>query len=280
MKFFTKKSFVHKIILSLVILITVTTVAPNYSYAGVFEKAGSALLKEVIQLLASIGDAVMGALNGMMLGTQGLGSAMVEQDDDNMIVSNGSWLKNVSTDTKITEIEVIQDDMDKNGLFDLGAYQIPNMLYCPENIFANKIAALDINFLNPNQYTSATTGQVVEYDESKTAGEQEDKQISGAAVLRSTIATWYKSFRNIAIVGLLIVLLYLGIRILISTAASDKAKYKENLKDWLVALCLVFAMHFIMSCIIMITDKFTELFSTSTSIIRVNVTNGRTMVLY
>ena len=31
--------------------------------------------------------------------------------------------------------------------------QIPNILYCPENIFANKIAMLDVNFIKPNSYT-------------------------------------------------------------------------------------------------------------------------------
>lgn len=273
MKIFTKKNFIHKIVLSLVILILTTTVAPNYSYSAAWADAGGALLKEIIQLFASVGDAVMGALNGMMLGTQSFGSAMVKQDDPNMEDGSGSWLKTNSNNAKETVVTIPEGYMDENGLFDIGDYQIPNMLYSPENIFANRIAALDINFLNPNKYTSATTGQTVEYDENSSATEQ-DKQVSGAAVLRSSIATWYKSFRNIAIVGLLSVLVYLGIRILISTAASDKAKYKENLKDWLLALCLVFVMHIIMSGIIMVTDKFTELFSTATSTIKVEVADG------
>ena len=51
----------------------------------------------------------------------------------------------------------------------------------------------------------------------------------------------------------------MGIRIVISSTATDKAKYKENLQDWLVALCLVFIIHFIMSGIMMLTDKFTEM---------------------
>ena len=77
--------------------------------------------------------------------------------------------------------------------------------------------------------------------------------------IRDTIGSWYKAFRNIAVVGLLTVLVYLGIRIVISSTATDKAKYKENLQDWLVALCLVFIIHFIMSGIMMLTDKFTEM---------------------
>ena len=77
MKIFTKKSFVQKIVLSLVILISMTTIVPNYSYCAVWDDIGSALLKEIVQLIASLGDAVMGALNGIMLDTGGFGSAML-----------------------------------------------------------------------------------------------------------------------------------------------------------------------------------------------------------
>lgn len=279
MKIFTKKSFVHKIVVSLVILISVTTITPHYSQAVSWEDAGGALLKEVMQLVASIGDAVMGALNGMMLGTQSFGSAMVTQNDPNIREpAKGSWLTNLPDgvlEEDITTVTIPAGYMDKNGIFDLGEYQIPNMLYSLDNIFANKIAALDINFLNPNTYTSAVTGEEVEYDGGEIA-EDADKQISSAEILQDTISKWYKAFRNIAIVGLLIVLVYLGIRILISTTANDKAKYKENLKDWVLALCLVFVMHIIMSGIIMVTDKFTELFSTSSSIIKVVVESDNT----
>lgn len=139
-------------------------------------------------------------------------------------------------------------------------FGIPNMLYSPENIFANNIAALDVNFLNPNTYDSVKGGE-----------KANEKAVSAASKLRETIASWYKSFRNIAIVGLLSVLIYLGIRILLSSTAADKAKYKENIKDWLVALCLVFVINIIMSGILMLTQKCNELFSTNVNEIVVQV---------
>ena len=85
----------------------------------------------------------------------------------------------------------------------------------------------------------------------------------GETSLQETIASWYKSFRNIAVVGLLSVLVYLAIRILISSTAADKAKYKESLRDWFVALCLVFVIHIVMSGILLLTDTINSLFSTS-----------------
>lgn len=131
-------------------------------------------------------------------------------------------------------------------------YKVPNMLYSPETIFGNRIAALDVNFLRANKYTAVNDSESAE-----------DKAQSAASSISKVIAKWYKGFRNLAIVGLLSVLVYLGIRILISTAATDKAKYKENLQDWLVALCLVFVIHFIMSGILMLSDNVTELLTGS-----------------
>ena len=64
--------------------------------------------------------------------------------------------------------------------------------------------------------------------------------------LQPTVATWYKALRAIALVGLLSVLVYVGIRILISSTGQEKAKYKKMIIDWLSALCLLFVLHYIM----------------------------------
>ena len=196
----------------------------------------------------------MGALNKFMLGSDEFFSAMLSQDDVNLEKDSGSWLsENIEEEAKVKIPETYMDE--KSFLVDASEYQIPNMLYSPENIFANNIAILDVNFLNPNKYSPIITeGE---------AAEQAEKmaQSAAAGTLQKTIASWYKSFRNIAIVALLSMLVYLGIRILISSTAGDKAKYKESLKNWLVALCLVFVIHFIMSGIIMLTENFNKLFS-------------------
>lgn len=150
--------------------------------------------------------------------------------------------------------EYKNDDIDGTLFFGADTDTIPNILYSPENIFANKIAALDVNFLRPNKYRSVKVGSYKD---------AEEKAQSSAKVLSKTIATWYRAFRNIAIVGLLSVLIYLGIRILLSSTSPDKAKYKEMLQDWLVALCLVFIIQFIMSFVLMVTDRINDLFSST-----------------
>lgn len=65
-------------------------------------------------------------------------------------------------------------------------------------------------------------------------------------LIRDNIAVWYYVLRNLSIVILLGILLYVGIRMAISTVASDQAKYKKMFMDWAVSLALVFVLQYIM----------------------------------
>lgn len=84
-----------------------------------------------------------------------------------------------------------------------------------------------------------------------------------ASALQKTIQKWYYSIRNIAIVGLLIVLVYIGIRIMISSTADETAKYKVLLKEWVMALVLVFLMHYLMLIILAIVDNIIKMIATA-----------------
>ena len=95
-------------------------------------------------------------------------------------------------------------------------------------------------------------------DESATETTIVSRQDSPAFLLQPTIASWYLALRNIALVALLSILVYVGIRITLSSVASDKAKYKQMLVDWTVALALVFLMHYIMSFTVTINEKIVE----------------------
>lgn len=200
-----------------------------------------------------------------MLGTtQLIGSSMLSQDDPNFEDENqGKSYLFVTEDqfnTALKESRVKISGTELDGIF-FSDWKIPNILYSPENIFANKIPAFDINFVNPHKY------EAIELDEDGDGTRSSSNKVAEtpAEKIAPTIASWYKGFRNIAIVGLLSVLVYLGIRILLGSTAPEKAKYKQRLVDWLVALCLVFVIHIIMSGILMITEKITYLFSQESS---------------
>lgn len=67
--------------------------------------------------------------------------------------------------------------------------------------------------------------------------------------IKEAVAIFYYITKVIAVVMGLIMLIYLGIRMAASTIASDIAKYKDMLKDWLVSMVLIFAMPYIIGFI-------------------------------
>ena len=82
-----------------------------------------------------------------------------------------------------------------------------------------------------------------------------------ASILRNVIATWYKVSREIALIGLLCILAYVGIRGIIFSSTTDKAKYKKLLFDWLTAVVIVMTLHFIISITLTTTKAITDIFA-------------------
>ncbi len=120
--------------------------------------------------------------------------------------------------------------------------EYPIIQVSPELIFANKIQVLSVDFFGDDDEDYLITS---------------DSNILNT--LRSIIASWYVTLRTISIVALLSVLIYIGIRIMISSTSQDRAKYKQRLVDWLVAFCLLFVMHYLMSGIVNIIERINDL---------------------
>lgn len=268
-KIFQNKNILQKIAIVVLITILFYFTIPTISFAT----WGGDMLKVLTQLLAALGDAVMGAFNHFMLGTDKMiSSVMLSKDNPSITSTEGAlYAGNSKVDLKLdqTNSKDNEERIDGGLWDDKDEWQVPNLLYSPEAIFSNNIAALDVNFLRPNKYSTVQDGTEKAQELSKSAAE----------TLQETIGVWYVAFRNIAIVALLTVLVYLGIRILISSTSADKAKYKESLQDWLVAMCLVFVIHFIMSAILMLVDQVTVLFKGTTSGIVVQVGDDTPMKL-
>ena len=89
------------------------------------------------------------------------------------------------------------------------------------------------------------------------------KLVSTAGQLQKTLSTWYKGLRLFALVGLLSVLVYVGIRILISSTGQEKSKYKKMIVDWLAAICILFVLQYIMSFTMTIVEKIQGIFTTN-----------------
>lgn len=93
----------------------------------------------------------------------------------------------------------------------------------PFDIFFNKYKLLDVNFFDVN---GVTDGSI-------------------AYTIRTSVAGWFYTMRLISSAILLVVLVYVGIRMAISTIAEEKAKYKKMLIDWCCSLLLIFILQYI-----------------------------------
>lgn len=112
------------------------------------------------------------------------------------------------------------------------------VLLTPGDIFFNKVALTNINFFDFTE--GGTTG----------------------TTLRNIISEWFVIFMGIAIIALLFVLVYLAIKILISSA-QEKAKYKETLINWVVSVGILFAINIYAIIIIGLNNMFVSFIAKS-----------------
>ena len=253
MKKIMSKNLTQKIIIAIVMVLSFNFVAPNFSKADAFGTLGG----PIIDFVASLGDAVMALLEVFMNGktVDLLSEKGFMVDHDKFDGNQADYGMEVDSNKSLQKINIDADDLDQ-GWFGRKSYTIPVIKYGPELIFENKVPALDANFINPTDWGDDT---------------QNDKSI--AKQLQSTISSWYNALRNLVIVGLLSILVYVGIRMMITSVASDKAKYKQMFMDWLIALCLVFFLHYIMNFTMTVTQMITDGLS-GASDVEIVVTDG------
>ena len=200
---------------------------------------GGLLLKPIAALILGIGDGVNYIIQRNLIGEKS--DVFVEAG----IVDHSRMLSTLAENevaSGVPDVYIVKNYLD---VID-GGYGIPNIKLTPAEIFAGNVSALDANFFK------------TENDHNKELGGSEKSIVEQ---LRGTVATWYVALRNIAIVGLLSALLYIGIRIVISSSAGDKAKYKQFFIDWVVALCLIFFMHYIMAFTMTMSETVTDVLS-------------------
>lgn len=278
MKRLMQKQTMKKIIILIVVVLSFNFVVPTYSQAGF----GGVLMGPIIDFIAGVGDAVTsalqyfmydgnittgntvgGAVKGFLTLINPLTNFLLGRDEDNFEEKLKEYGLDAEGETPDIEIDTEQFDKGWFSWFWDKEYGIPIIKYTPEKIFANQVPALDVNFIDPMDWTEVrdANGEQV----FQNADIMNERSITIA--LHETIATWYVALRNLAIVALLSVLLYVGVRMVMSSVAADKSKYKQMLIDWVVALCIVFFLHYIMSFILSVTSMITEGVDSGTEIV-------------
>src|SRR5574344_2946074 len=123
MKIFTKKGILQKTIILITMVLSINFIMPTYSHADM----GGVLLTPVTDLVAAIGDVVVGLLQGCMnLST-----------DENFFANNNAFMvdggdfdttkypKSKITGDEQTKENISTDDLDKGWFSNGDDYQIP-----------------------------------------------------------------------------------------------------------------------------------------------------------
>lgn len=141
--------------------------------------------------------------------------------------------------------------------------EIPNYEFSLENIFYNQSPTTDVNFISPRQYTFI--------DRAGKDRSQDKVMFSSAQILHDIVKNWYNTLRYVAILLLLLVLVYMAIRMVISSSNETKAKYKENIVDWITAFCLLFFLHYFMVFANTLIETFSSSLQTQQGILSIPI---------
>lgn len=192
------------------------------------------LLEPIVEFVTFCADCVLSIVSSFVTGTQF--EAIMQKDIPTESTGDVAGAR-ITLDTK----------QYKNALGNIVDVKYPHIKYSPEEIFSGKIDLLSIDFIS---------GKIVDSQ----TGKLRNNSSTGWAALRVIIASWYKVVRMIAIIALLSILIYTGIKLVISANSKDKAKYKERIINWFMAVVILFTMHYIMAFIITVIQNITSLF--------------------
>lgn len=112
----------------------------------------------------------------------------------------------------------------------------------PETILKNQIKLFDVNY----------------FSKVKDDSQNIDKTESLSQTLRNVISQVYITVRDIALVAMLIVIIYIAIRMLLALTPKEKSRYKESAVNCVIGLVLIIIMHFIMSISVTALEMITN----------------------
>ena len=154
-------------------------------------------------------------------------------DEDSHSSENNNSNSSTSTEENKKSLQDIIDENEKNRLL-----KDAKKLITIDSILFNEEPLVDVNF----------------FDDSEAVKEIKEKNPKAFIIqLRNGVRTWYYIIRNIAIMVMVVILMYVAIRMLLNiytSSAEDKARYKEMMIAWIKALSTLVVMHIIIYTVI------------------------------
>ena len=154
-------------------------------------------------------------------------------DEDSNSSENNNSNSSTNTAENKKSLQDIIDENEKNRLL-----KDAKKLITIDSILFNEEPLVDVNF----------------FDNSEAVQEIKEKNPKAFIIqLRNGVRMWYYIIRNIAIMVMVVILMYVAIRMLLNiytSSAEDKARYKEMMIAWVKALSTLVVMHIIIYTVI------------------------------
>ena len=145
---------------------------------------------------------------------------------------NSSWLNSA---TSVLQSILLIIPILANNILSFIVYGNMSEVFTIQKLLSNEYAIFDVNFFKTEVDDSVQYADTIN-------------------TIKQSVAMWYVSIRNISAVVIAIILVYIGIRMAISTVADSKAKYKKMLVFWLESVVLLFLLHFFVLIALNIAD--------------------------
>lgn len=117
----------------------------------------------------------------------------------------------------------------------------------------NRVALFNINYLDVKKTDTEDT-------KTYKVGDVEYKASKPNLEVKKSVAGVYYFCRNLALVLGFLALIYIGIRMAVSTVASEQAKYKKMLISWVESVFVLFLLVYIISAVITFEEILTDVF--------------------
>lgn len=157
------------------------------------------------------------------------------------------------------------------------SFVYPTIYITPETILKNQISLFDVNYFKKETYSQTQQNEqinkYIEYLNEHSIGypqmlkqkmiEKYKKTLTDqtgnlSTKLREVISQVYTTIRDVALVAMLIVIIYVAIRMLLALTPKEKSRYKESAVNCVIGLVLILIMHFIMSASVTLLEMITN----------------------
>ena len=230
----------------LIILILITTLIPRFVYAG--QQSAQDII-DLIDKGAVVGGATQQQPDGSYLSKERERSVALKS-------SQGPYIASVFAQL----ISAVGRSVSSILGLAVGAEDG----FTAKDLVTGKYLLFDINFFKIQSYGSGEVDVHNTIEEAIAAAEQEEIKAASDPTninrkIKFAVADYYYMVRNIAIIASLAILLYIAIRMAISTVAEEQVKYKKMLLNWVKGFALIFLLHYIMIIMIYFSDALVKL---------------------